>query len=144
MLYNIYTYVLMMLIQAFFRLTNIQFILLVLIYIRTVQNGEKVVLQDVKTAPLQPEILSNSASPPSQPQSISPPTQKKEPIIDTSHHEERLFTTAEEDQIANVTNSCAHIIADLQDLEIEQQEEIDKEKEEFELIQDEVDQVASK
>ena len=61
-----------------------------------------------------------------------------------SKNDELLLTVDEEEQIETVTNTCAQILEDLNDLQFEQQEEINKEKAEFKLIKDEVDEVASK
>ena len=55
---------------------------------------------------------------------------------------ESVFTD-EEEQIEHVTNTCAHILEDLNGLQFEQQQEINKEKEEFNLIHEEVNEAAS-
>ncbi len=97
-------------------------------------------MPDVQTATLQPEIIT-----PQTPISnnTNPVLVLNEPVIETKK-EELLLTTDEEEQIEHVTNTCAHILEDLNDLQFEQQEEIKKEKEEFNLIKEEVDEVASK
>jgi hypothetical protein len=65
-----------------------------------------------------------------------------EPVIE-SKKDELLLTTDEEEQVEHVTNTCAKILDDLNDLRFEQQEEINKEKEEFNLIKQDIDEVAS-
>ncbi len=61
-----------------------------------------------------------------------------------TNNEELLLTTDEEEKIEQVTSRCAEILEDLNDLHFEQQEEVNKEKEEFNLIKQEVDEAASK
>jgi len=108
-------------------------------YINFFQKGEKVVLPDVETATLQPEILTPPAPIPNH---TSPVSVSNEPVIE-SKNDELLLTTDEEEQIEHVKNTCAHILEDLNDIQFEQQEEIDKEKEEFNLIKEEVDEAAN-
>ncbi|CAF4336830.1 unnamed protein product, partial [Adineta steineri] len=69
------------------------------------------------------------------------PTSTNESIIEPKE-DEILLTTDENEQIENVTNNCAQILEDLNDLQFEQQKEINKEQEEFNLIKQEVDEVA--
>ena len=59
-------------------------------------------------------------------------------------NEDLLLTTADEEQIEQVTNRCAQILDDLTDLRFEQQEELEQQKEEFNLVKEEIDEVASK
>ena len=75
------------------------------------------------------------------PTTVTPPSD--ESPVETKK-EDLLLTTAEEDQIEQVTTRCAQILDDLTDLRFEQEEELDKEKEEFNLIKADVDEVASK
>lgn len=84
---------------------------------------------------------------------INPQPEVSHPPIETSPIDESpvetkkddlLLTTAEEDQIEQVTTRCAQILDDLNDLRFEQDEEIDKQKEEFNLMKADVDEVASK
>jgi predicted transcriptional regulator len=97
-------------------------------------------LPDVQTATLQPEILTPHTSVSNDPTPIIAPS---EPVIEPKQ-EELLLTTDEEEHIEQVSNRCAEILEDLNDLQFEQQEEFDKEKEEFNLIKQEVDEAASK
>ena len=102
-------------------------------------------LPDVETATLQPEVLipqletTNNIIPIS---SLSP-SSTNESLVELKK-DEVLFTTDEEEQIEHVSNTCAQILGDLNDLQFEQQEEINKETEEFNLIKNEVDEAASK
>ena len=67
----------------------------------------------------------------------------KEP--EKSPKEEKLVLTAdEEEQIEQVSNQCARILDDLNDLQFDQQEEIQQETAEFRAIKAQVDEVASK
>ncbi|CAF3795516.1 unnamed protein product [Rotaria sordida] len=106
-------------------------------YLNFFQKGEKVLLPDVETATLQPEIVNT------QPQTSTDiiPNPINESVIE-SKQDELLFTNDEKEQIEHVTNTCAQILEDLNDLQFEQQEQINKEKEEFDLIQEEVNEVA--
>ncbi len=71
------------------------------------------------------------------------PTSTNESAVE-SKNDELLLTTDEEEQIEHVTNTCAQILEDLNDLQFEQQQEINKEQEEVNLITEEVDEVSSK
>jgi hypothetical protein len=77
---------------------------------------------------------------------VSPPP--SQPVVNEaqkSPKEERLlFTADEEEQIEQVTNRCARILDDLNDLQFDQQEELQQDKEEFQAIKAQVDEVASK
>ena len=64
--------------------------------------------------------------------------------VEPKNDDALLLTVDEEEQIEQVSSQCARILDDLTDLQFEQQDEIKKEKQEFQLIKDEVDQVASK
>jgi hypothetical protein len=100
-------------------------------------------LPDVETATLQPELLIPQSQTSMNTIPAPLPASTNEPIVESTK-DEVLLTTDEEEQIEQVTNTCAQILEDLNDLQFEQQEEIDKEKEEFNLIKQEVDEAASK
>lgn len=109
-------------------------------------------LPDVQTAILQPEVLSPPVEASSTTKAdlladVSTPSNASSLANDSSNEtkkEEPLLTTAEEEQIEHVTNRCAQIIDDLTDLRFEQEEELDKQKEEFNLVKEEIDEVTSK
>jgi hypothetical protein len=71
------------------------------------------------------------------------PTSTNESAVE-SKNDELLLTTDEEEQIEHVKNASAQILEDLNDLQFEQQQELDKEQEEVNLIREEVDEVSSK
>ncbi|UJR14770.1 hypothetical protein I4U23_001758 [Adineta vaga] len=107
-------------------------------YIEFFQKGEKVLLPDVETAILQPEIIN------SQVKNIQEniPNESLPILPDDSKKDELLLTTDEEEQIEQVSTNCAQILEDLNDIQFEQQEEINKEQEEFNLVKQEVDEAA--
>jgi len=103
-------------------------------YIKFFEKGEKVLLPDVETATLQPEIV----TPP-----VPTSNHTNEPVIESKKDDELLLTTDEDEQVKHVKNTCAHIIEDLNDIQFEQQEEINQEQEEFNLMKKEIDEVAN-
>ncbi|CAF0740310.1 unnamed protein product [Adineta steineri] len=112
-------------------------------YINFFQKGDKVLLPDVETVPLQPQVINSQSEVINNTNSITTlPTSTNESIIEPKE-DEILLTTDENEQIENVTNNCAQILEDLNDLQFEQQKEINKEQEEFNLIKQEVDEVAN-
>ncbi|CAF4636948.1 unnamed protein product, partial [Rotaria sp. Silwood1] len=111
-------------------------------YLNFFQKGEKVLLPDVQTVTLQPEIVNTHLQTPTNIMPISSTITTNEPVIE-SKTEELLFTNDEEEKIEHVTNTCAKILDDLNDLQFEQQEQINQEKEEFDVIQQEVNEAAS-
>ena len=60
-----------------------------------------------------------------------------------SDQDELVLTSNENEQIESVTNRCNQILEELKSLHVEQQEEVNKEKEELNLIQEEIDEAAS-
>ncbi|CAF4052372.1 unnamed protein product [Rotaria sp. Silwood2] len=111
-------------------------------YLNFFQKGEKILLPDVETATLQPEIVNPQPQTPTNIISNSPSITTNEPVQELKQ-DELLFTNDEEEKIEHVTNTCVKILEDLSDLQFEQQEQMNKEKEEFDLIQEEVNEAAS-
>ncbi|CAF1605051.1 unnamed protein product [Rotaria magnacalcarata] len=112
-------------------------------YLNFFQKGEKVLLPDVAAAPLQPEIVNSQVPTPIETEPVSLVVVPIHEPVMQANPDELLFTTDEEEHIEHVTSACAQILADLSDLQFEQQDEINKEKEEFNLIQEEVNQAAN-
>ena len=90
---------------------------------------------------LQPVTVGSQASPSAARISLPP---ADEMVQVEPKNDELLLTVDEEERIEQVSSQCARILDDLTDLQFEQQDDIKKEKQEFQLIKDEVDQVASK
>lgn len=97
-------------------------------------------LPDVHTVPLQPEVLSShlDAAPATPPEVLSLAS------IDAANNDGALLTTEEQEKIERVAHNCAQMVADLNDQQAEQREEIKRENEEFNLIKQEVDEAAGK
>lgn len=103
-------------------------------------------LPDVQTAALQPEILTPQTPPVTTTTTTLTPTPvdvPSEPVKETKQ-EELLLTTEEENEIEQVQSNAAHILEDLTDIQFEQHEQIKKEKEEFDSIKNDIDEAASK
>ena len=99
-------------------------------------------LPDVQVATLEPECVNRSSPPPVAAEPAPTPAVAATGREDSSS--DLLLTIDEKEQIEQVSNQCAHILEDLTDLQFDQQEELKEEKEEFDLLNDRINEAASK
>lgn len=82
----------------------------------------------------------NRPTPPSPPAPETTTTTK----VENEPSTDLLLTIDEENQINSISNQCTNILEDLTDLQFDQQQEIKEEKEEFDLLNNEINEAASK
>ena len=101
-------------------------------------------MPDVQVATLEPECINRPAHP-SPPEAVAPETTTTTTAnVENEPSTDLLLTIDDENQIKSISNQCANILEDLTDLQFDQQQEIKEEQKEFDLLNDEINEAASK